>query len=70
VEKTINQMDEISANDESQTSDEILTELSVSIKLTIPFKAEAKTLAKQLAPATNKTIPALTPQVLSLQDRI
>jgi hypothetical protein len=53
VEKAINQMEEVSANDESQTSGEVLSELLLSIKLTIPFKAESKNISK-IAGTCNK----------------
>lgn len=70
METAITQMEESTTKDNSQTAGQILAELLLSLKLAKPFKAEAKTLAKQLSPATNQAMPRLIPQVLSLLDRI
>lgn len=69
MEKAITQMEEATAKDNSQTSGEIVAELLLSLTLTKQFKAEAKTLAKRLSPATNQAMPALIPEVLALLDR-
>lgn len=69
MEKAITQMEEATAKDNSQTSGEIVAELLLSLTLTKQFKAEAKTLAKRLSPATNQAIPGLIPEVLALLDR-
>ena len=70
MEKAITQMEETTVKDNGQTAGEIVAELLLSLKLAKQFKAEVKTLAKQLSPATNQAMPALIPQVLSLLDRI
>jgi diguanylate cyclase len=70
MEKAITQMEVTSTTKNSQTAGEIVAELLLSIKLAKPFKAEAKTLAKQLSSATNQAMPALIPQVLTLLDSV
>jgi diguanylate cyclase len=70
MEKAITQMEETSNKKNSQTAGEIVAELLLLIKLAKPFKAEAKTLAKQLSSATNQVMPALIPQVLTLLDSV
>ena len=70
MEKAITQMEATSSKDSGQTAGEILAELLLSLKLVKPFKAEAKTLAKQLSSATNQAVSALTPEVLSLLERV
>lgn len=70
MEKAITLMEETAAQDNSLSTGKIVAELLLSLKLAKQFKAEVKTLAKQLSPATNQAMPALIPQVLSLLDRI
>ena len=70
MEKAITKMESNSNKNTSQTTGEVIAELLTSLKLVKPFKYEAKTLARQLKPATNKNIIALIPEVLSLFERI
>lgn len=69
MEKAITQMEAASSKDSGQTAGEIIAALLLSLKLAKPFKAEAKTLAKQLSSVTNPAISALIPEVLSLLGR-
>tara|TARA_R110002050_G_scaffold9504_1_gene32994 strand:- start:131162 stop:132790 length:1629 start_codon:yes stop_codon:yes gene_type:complete len=69
MEKAITQMESSSNKDNGQTAGQIIAELLLSLKLAKPFKAEAKTLAKQLNSATNQTVAPLIPEVLSLFER-
>lgn len=70
MEKAITRMESASSKSNAQTPGEIIAELLISLKLTKPFKAEAKTLAKQLKPAINDDLTALLPDVQSLIERI
>jgi len=69
MEKAITQMEVAPSTDNSQTAGEIIAELLLSLKLVKPFKAEAKTLAKQLKSTTNQAISARIPEVRSLLER-
>lgn len=70
MEKAITQMESASNKNTSQTAGEIISELLTSLTLAKPFKAEAKSLAKQLKPLLNNETTALMPQVQSLIERI
>ena len=69
MEKAISQMESQTSKNDAQSAGEIIAELLLSLKLAKPFKADAKSLAKQLKPATNKDIPTLMPKVLSLLEQ-
>ena len=69
VEEAITHM-ESSTTDDKQTTGEIIADLLTSLKLGKPFRAEARTLAKQLNSSVNSDLPALMIRVTSFIEQI
>ena len=74
IEKILEKMEnaiaamEVTEKNKDQTTGKILAELITSLKLAKPFKAQAKTLSKQLVAAPNDTVSTLLPELSLLFD--
>ena len=69
MEKAIGRMEQGKSNDNSKSTGEILADLLNSLTLPKPFKNQAKTLSKQLQPASREEITPLLPELLSLLEQ-